>query len=136
MELNLNLEEIVSSIKKQALESGIYRDTMETVFDQLSQIINEIKVANSYHFICKGKWDVCEYLMSLIKSMNMNYFDMFLIVDVLMEAKPGSHHEILWNPGGALWYQNADGYKRYTRKFIVNFYEENGDSVPYLYEEV
>lgn len=134
MQNKLNIEEVISSIKREALEAGVYRDTMENTFDQLRGIVKEIE--NPHHLICKGKWDVCEYLMSLVKDMTKNYTDMFLICDVIMEAEPGSHCEILWNPDGALWYSKADDHKRHKRKFVVKIYEERGDSVPYLYEEV
>lgn len=134
MQLKLNVEELISSIKKEALNSGVYRDAMEKTFDQLRGIVKEIE--NPHHLICKGKWDVCEYLMSLVKDMTKNYTDMFLICDVIMEAKPGDHYEALWNHDGALWYHKADDHRKHERKFVVEIYEENGDSVPYLYEEV
>lgn len=136
MKLKLNVEELISSIKKEALDSGVYRDAMEKTFDSLREIVREIE--NPYPLICKGKWDVCEYLMSLVKSMERNYTDMFLICDVIIEAEPGSHCEILWNHDGANWYYHVDPRdpRHYERKFIVDFYEERGDSVPYLYEEV
>ena len=136
MKLKLNVEELISSIKKEALDSGVYRDAMEKTFDSLREIVREIE--NPHHLICKGKWEVNEYLLSLIKSMDKNYTDIFLVVDALMEEKPGSHYEILWNHDGANCYYYVDPRdpRHYERKFTVDFYDENGGSVPYLYEEV
>lgn len=134
MQNKLNMEEVISSIKREALEAGVYRDTMENTFDQLRRMVAEIE--NPRQPICKGKWDVYEYLLSLIKIMSENYWDMFMIVDALTNERPGSHFEILWNHDGALWDYKADDHKRYERKFVVEIYEENGGSVPYLYEEV
>lgn len=136
MQYNLKIEELISSIKREALEAGVYRDTMENTFDQLRQIVTEIE--SPLHLICKGKWEVNEYLLSLIKSMDKNYTDIFLVVDALMEEKPGSHYEILWNHDGANCYYHVDHRdpRHCERKFVVKIYEEQGDSVPYLYEEV
>ena len=71
MKLKLNVEELISSIKKEALDSGVYRDAMEKTFDSLREIVREIE--NPHHLICKGKWEVNEYLLSLIKSMSIMY---------------------------------------------------------------
>lgn len=133
MQNKLNMEEVISSIKREALEAGVYRDTMENTFDQLRRMVAEIE--NPRQPICKGKWDVYEYLLSLIKSMDKNYTDIFLVVDALTEEKPGSHYEILWNHDGANYYYHVDPRdpRHYERKFIIEI-DENGD--PYLYEEV